>query len=89
MYRAAAAQAARLSSKARGAAKRAQTTRRERALRSPAEKTTAGDVFVLSVPLFVELFMQIMIGNINQFMLRRWEPSRPPRWETRCRSSTS
>ena len=69
MYRAAAAQAARLSSKARGAAKRAQTTRRERALRSPAEKTTAGDVFVLSVPLFVELFMQIMIGNINQFML--------------------
>ena len=53
MYRAAAAQAARLSSKARGAAKRAQTTRRERALRSPAEKTTAGDVFVLSVPLFV------------------------------------
>lgn len=69
MYRAAAAQAARLSSKARGAAKHAQTTRRERALRSPAEKTTAGDVFVLSVPLFVELFMQIMIGNINQFML--------------------
>ena len=37
--------------------------------RCPAEKTTAGDVFVLSVPLFVELFMQIMIGNINQFML--------------------
>lgn len=69
MYRAAAAHAAHLSSKARGAAKRAQTTRRERALRSPAEKTTAGDVFVLSVPLFVELFMQIMIGNINQFML--------------------
>ena len=69
MYRAAAAQAARLSSKARGAAKRAQTTRRERAQRCPAEKTTAGDVFVLSVPLFVELFMQIMIGNINQFML--------------------
>ena len=69
MYRAAAAQAARLSSKARGAAKRAQTTRRERAQRCPAEKTTAGDVFVLSGPLFVELFMQIMIGNINQFML--------------------
>ena len=43
--------------------------RRERAQRCPAEKTTAGDVFVLSVPLFVELFMQIMIGNINQFML--------------------
>ena len=69
MYRAAAAQAAHLSSKARGAAKRAQTMRRERAQRCPAEKTTAGDVFVLSVPLFVELFMQIMIGNISQFML--------------------
>ena len=69
MYRAAAAQAAHLSSIARGAAKRAQTMRRERAQRCPAEKTTAGDVFVLSVPLFVELFMQIMIGNINQFML--------------------
>lgn len=42
---------------------------RKRAQRAPADKTTASDVFVLSVPLFVELFMQIMIGNINQFML--------------------
>ena len=42
---------------------------RKRAQRSPADKTLASDVFVLSVPLFVELFMQIMIGNINQFML--------------------
>lgn len=41
----------------------------KRAQRAPADKTTASDVFVLSVPLFVELFMQIMIGNINQFML--------------------
>lgn len=42
---------------------------RERAARPPAEKTTASDVFVLSMPLFVELFMQIMMGNVNQFML--------------------
>lgn len=42
---------------------------RKRAQRPPADKTLASDVFVLSVPLFVELFMQIMIGNINQFML--------------------
>lgn len=69
MYHLAAAHAARLTSKARDAAKRARTTRRDRARRAPAEKTTASDVFVLSVPLFVELFMQIMIGNINQFML--------------------
>ena len=70
MYRAAAAQAAHLSSIARGAAKRAQTMRRERAQRCPAEKTTAGDVFVLSVPLFVELFMQIWINNFNGACLR-------------------
>lgn len=37
--------------------------------RTPAEKTTSGDVFMLSVPLFIELFMQIMIGNVNQYML--------------------
>lgn len=42
---------------------------RVRAARPPAEKTTASDVFVLSIPLFIELFMQIMIGNVNQFML--------------------
>lgn len=42
---------------------------RKRAQRPPADKTLASDVFVLSVPLFVELFMQIMMGNINQFML--------------------
>lgn len=41
----------------------------QRALRAPAEKTTALDVFTLSVPLFIELFMQIMMGNISQFML--------------------
>lgn len=69
MYRIAAEHAARFSSKVRSTAKRAQSAHRERALRAPADKTSASDVFVLSVPLFVELFMQIMIGNINQFML--------------------
>ncbi|WP_080801051.1 MATE family efflux transporter [Arabiibacter massiliensis] len=54
---------------AQGAWSRAQTARNERAARTPAEKTGAGDVFLLSMPLFVELFMQIMIGNVNQFML--------------------
>ena len=43
--------------------------RKERAGRAPADRTAASDVFVLSVPLFIELFMQIMIGNVNQFML--------------------
>lgn len=38
-------------------------------MRAPAERTASIDVFALSVPLFVELFMQIMIGNVNQFML--------------------
>ena len=31
--------------------------------------TSTGDVFKLSIPLFVELFMQIMVGNVNQVML--------------------
>lgn len=56
-------------SKARSALVKLNTTRAARARRSPAEKTAASDVFILSVPLFVELFMQIMIGNVNQFML--------------------
>ena len=43
--------------------------RSARAGRAPAERTSSSDVFVLSLPLFVELFMQIMIGNVNQFML--------------------
>ena len=58
-----------LPTRASEAKTRASAARRARADRSPADKTSAGDVFVLSVPLFVELFMQIMIGNVNQFML--------------------
>lgn len=41
----------------------------EDARRAPADKTKSRDVFVLSIPLFIELFMQIMIGNVNQLML--------------------
>ena len=51
------------------AGRRARSAKAARAGRPPADRTSAGDVFVLSVPLFVELFMQIMIGNVNQFML--------------------
>lgn len=36
---------------------------------SPADNTSTGDVFKLSIPLFIELFMQIMVGNVNQVML--------------------
>ena len=54
---------------AQSAGRRANVARKARAGRAPAEKTTSGDVFVLSVPLFVELFMQIMVGNVNQMML--------------------
>ncbi len=43
--------------------------RTTRAARPLPEKTSAVDVFTLSLPLFIELFMQIMIGNVNQFML--------------------
>lgn len=59
----------RAQSDARERARRLRDFRSARAERPPAARTTAGDVFVLSVPLFVELFMQIMIGNVNQFML--------------------
>ncbi len=34
-----------------------------------AEKTSTGAVFKLSIPLFVELFMQLMMGNVNQVMV--------------------
>ena len=54
---------------AQGARRRAGEARRARAERAPAEKTSSADVFVLSVPLFIELFMQIMVGNVNQMML--------------------
>ena len=54
---------------AQGARRRAGEARRARADRAPAEKTSSADVFVLSVPLFIELFMQIMVGNVNQMML--------------------
>lgn len=54
---------------AQGARRRAGEARRARAGRAPAEKTSSADVFVLSVPLFIELFMQIMVGNVNQMML--------------------
>lgn len=37
--------------------------------RAPAECTKSSDVFLLSIPLFVELFMQLMIGNVNQVVL--------------------
>lgn len=37
--------------------------------RAPAECTKSSDVFLLSIPLFVELFMQLMIGNVNQLAL--------------------
>lgn len=56
-------------SRASEGAAQVRAARKERAGRAPADKTTASDVFVLSVPLFIELFMQIMIGNVNQFML--------------------
>ena len=54
---------------AQNARRRAGDARRARAGRVPAEKTSSADVFVLSVPLFIELFMQIMVGNVNQMML--------------------
>ena len=54
---------------AQNARRRAGDARRARAGRAPAEKTSSADVFVLSVPLFIELFMQIMVGNVNQMML--------------------
>lgn len=54
---------------AQNARRRAGDARRARAERAPAEKTSSADVFVLSVPLFIELFMQIMVGNVNQMML--------------------
>lgn len=54
---------------AQDARRRAGDARRARAGRAPAEKTSSADVFVLSVPLFIELFMQIMVGNVNQMML--------------------
>lgn len=54
---------------AQNARRRAEDARRARAGRAPAEKTSSADVFVLSVPLFIELFMQIMVGNVNQMML--------------------
>ena len=54
---------------AQGAQARVRAVRTERAARTPAERTAPSDVLALSMPLFVELFMQIMIGNINQFML--------------------
>ena len=54
---------------AQNARRRAGDARRDRAGRAPAEKTSSADVFVLSVPLFIELFMQIMVGNVNQMML--------------------
>ena len=54
---------------AQNARRRAGDARRARAGRAPAEKTSSADVFVLSVPLFIELFMQIMVGNLNQMML--------------------
>lgn len=37
--------------------------------RHPADKTSSRDVLILSFPLFVELFMQIMVGNVNQMAL--------------------
>lgn len=40
-----------------------------RSQRTPAEKTTSKDIFLLSMPLFIELFMQLMVGNVNQMML--------------------
>lgn len=49
--------------------RRANDARKARAGRAPADRTTSSDVFVLSVPLFIELFMQIMVGNVNQMML--------------------
>lgn len=54
---------------AQGVWTRAQSARSARSARTPAERTGSGDVLLLSMPLFVELFMQIMIGNVNQFML--------------------
>ena len=51
---------------AQNARRRAGDARRARAGRAPAEKTSSADVFVLSVPLFIE---QIMVGNVNQMML--------------------
>ena len=54
---------------AQNARRRAGDARRARAGRAPTEKTSSADVFVLSVPLFIELFMQIMVGNVNQMML--------------------
>lgn len=54
---------------AQNARRRAGDAWRARAGRAPAEKTSSADVFVLSVPLFIELFMQIMVGNVNQMML--------------------
>ena len=54
---------------AQNARRRAGDARKARAGRAPAEKTSSADVFVLSVPLFIELFMQIMVGNVNQMML--------------------
>ena len=54
---------------AQNARRRAGDARRARAGRAPAEKTSSADVFVLSVPLFIELFIQIMVGNVNQMML--------------------
>ena len=54
---------------AQGAQARVRAVRTERAARTPAERTAPSDVLALSMPLFVELFMQIMIGNVNQFML--------------------
>ena len=48
---------------------RVRAARKQRAERPLAERTAPSDVFVLSLPLFIELFMQIMMGNINQLML--------------------
>ena len=47
-------------------ARRSRVARAERPL---ADRTEARDVLLLSFPLFVELFMQIMMGNVNQLML--------------------
>ncbi|HIW75889.1 MULTISPECIES: MATE family efflux transporter [Gordonibacter] len=52
-----------------GVHQRATASRKARATRPAAERTASSDVFVLSVPLFIELFMQIMVGNVNQMML--------------------
>lgn len=69
VYSRAASTCLRAQSNARDGMGRLRDARLSRAGRPPADRTSAGDVFVLSVPLFIELFMQIMIGNVNQFML--------------------